>query len=378
MLKVYLTNNVSDFDKYACTIFDTNPSVIGLDTETDICGVGVDVLQLCYEGKEMIFDYTIEIPLYNTDKHYNVCIFLLSKYKLDVLPNYIKKILKSKNIVKVGCDITTDIMRINQKYVGKIDGCVDTQYIAKSIGMLDYSLDSLSKKFLGINKSKTDLSANWSENITTKQLKYAAMDAYMSLLTYTSFFKYDNTNNKKNIVNDIIFNVEDEYEDLLYFLVHKSTIFNNDKNTNSVNKITNVIINGYTKWIKLYSRTEIMTNAKNAIVYLCDNCYFEYDEMYDEIKLNTDDSSRRVKHKNTSFTQNEIKLLTPDIINRIRSIEPASGMKLKSLINFIHNSLWSTESHDVRHTKSEFMVKYLIEHDYLVRNNNKYYVNKKI
>ena len=28
MLKVYLTNNVLDFDKYACNILDDNPSVI--------------------------------------------------------------------------------------------------------------------------------------------------------------------------------------------------------------------------------------------------------------------------------------------------------------------------------------------------------------
>lgn len=143
----------------------------------------------------LIFDHHSEILLgnddtpSNTNKNYNVFIFLLSKYEINYLPKYITKILKSKNIIKVGCDITTDIMRIKQKYVIDIDGYVDTQYISKSIGILDYFLDSLSKRFLDMNKSKTDLLANWSKNITNKQMKYAAMDAYMSLMTYNRFSK---------------------------------------------------------------------------------------------------------------------------------------------------------------------------------------------
>lgn len=52
-----------------------------------------------------------------------------------------------------------------------------------------------------------------------------------------------------------------------------------------MSKIINVIINGYTKWIKLYSKMEIKDNTKIVIEYLCDNDYFEYNDIYDDIKL---------------------------------------------------------------------------------------------
>lgn len=136
--------------------------VIGFDTETRPsfrAGVSykVGLLQLATES---------------------VCyLFRLSHIRLD---NRILKILGSRQILKVGADVTGDIRSLHALRHFHADGFVDLQLEASRWGIEEKSLRKLSAIVLGQRVSKAQRLSNWeAESLTPQQQEYAATDAWI-------------------------------------------------------------------------------------------------------------------------------------------------------------------------------------------------------
>ena len=108
----------------------------------------------------------------------SVCyLFRLSHIRLD---NRILKILGSRQILKVGADVTGDIRSLHALRHFHADGFVDLQVEASRWGIEEKSLRKLSAIVLGQRVSKAQRLSNWeAESLTPQQQEYAATDAWI-------------------------------------------------------------------------------------------------------------------------------------------------------------------------------------------------------
>ena len=108
----------------------------------------------------------------------SVCyLFRLSQIRLS---NSILKILGSKQIVKVGADVTGDIRALHALRHFQADGFVDLQIEASRWGIEEKSLRKLSAIVLGERVSKAQRLSNWeATTLTEQQQEYAATDAWV-------------------------------------------------------------------------------------------------------------------------------------------------------------------------------------------------------
>lgn len=108
----------------------------------------------------------------------DVCyLFRLSQIRLS---NSIIKILGSKQIIKVGADVTGDIRSLHALRHFHADGFVDLQVEASRWGIEEKSLRKLSAIVLGERVSKAQRLSNWEATILTEQQQeYAATDAWI-------------------------------------------------------------------------------------------------------------------------------------------------------------------------------------------------------
>lgn len=137
-------------------------AVIGFDTETrPSFRAGVS--------------YKVGLLQLSTD---TVCyLFRLSHIRLD---NRILKILGSRQILKVGADVTGDIRSLHALRHFHADGFVDLQVEASRWGIEEKSLRKLSAIVLGERVSKAQRLSNWeAESLTSQQQEYAATDAWI-------------------------------------------------------------------------------------------------------------------------------------------------------------------------------------------------------
>ena len=108
----------------------------------------------------------------------DVCyLFRLSQIRLS---NSILKILGSKQIIKVGADVTGDIRSLHALRHFHADGFVDLQVEASRWGIEEKSLRKLSAIVLGERVSKAQRLSNWeATTLTDQQQEYAATDAWV-------------------------------------------------------------------------------------------------------------------------------------------------------------------------------------------------------
>lgn len=101
------------------------------------------------------------------------------------LPKAVRDILSSKSIFKSGVAIKDDI-RILQKVANfEPNGFVELQEYVKRFGIESFSLKKLTVIALGFRISKGERLSNWeAEPLTSKMQRYAATDAWVSLLIY--------------------------------------------------------------------------------------------------------------------------------------------------------------------------------------------------
>lgn len=97
----------------------------------------------------------------------------------------ILKILASKHIIKVGAAVRDDIKGLRALRQFTPEGFVDLQSIVKDYGIDDLSLRKLAAITMGIRISKAQRLSNWeAHELTPMQQRYAATDAWVSLLIY--------------------------------------------------------------------------------------------------------------------------------------------------------------------------------------------------
>ena len=104
-------------------------------------------------------------------------LFRLSHVRLD---NRILKILGSRQILKVGADVTGDIRSLHALRNFHADGFVDLQVEASRWGIEEKSLRKLASIVLNRRVSKAQRLSNWeAETLTEQQREYAATDAWV-------------------------------------------------------------------------------------------------------------------------------------------------------------------------------------------------------
>lgn len=137
-------------------------TIIGFDTETRPsfrAGVSYKVALLQLSTEEVCY------------------LFRLSQIRLS---NSILKILGSKQIIKVGADVSGDIRALHALRHFHADGFVDLQVEASRWGIEEKSLRKLSAIVLGERVSKAQRLSNWEATILTdQQQEYAATDAWV-------------------------------------------------------------------------------------------------------------------------------------------------------------------------------------------------------
>ena len=351
MLHIKLTQNFEDFDNFCKEIITCNPNIIGLDTETlkhtnsDI--FGIDIIQFCIEITHLDFiqeEYYQSIKI-DGNRKYVSYVFKMSEHYKYALPSKMRTILENKNMIKVGCDIMTDVYRMKQIYDFVDRGYVDNQYIATSLGNKDFSLNALSLKYMGIKKyNSNDI------------ILYAAWDAYLSLCTYLCLIgKYNKmieTNIKTINVN------KQEIDNLLYHLINKTTLFTN--NTTTKKKLINTINTCYAVWTKKYNKEEVNTLINYTIKYWSDKNIITIND--DNVFLNINDNNTKNSSSNNSM------------MDKLFKVIPEKGMKKQSMINFISNSFYFNETKENKFKKSSEFIQNLIETGKLKKTNSLKYI----
>ncbi len=101
------------------------------------------------------------------------------------LPQEVADILANPNICKIGLAFKDDLngLRKHRKYTPK--NCIDLQKIVLNYGILDLGLQKMFAIVFGKRISKTQRLTNWENPVLTpEQCRYAATDAWATLLIY--------------------------------------------------------------------------------------------------------------------------------------------------------------------------------------------------
>ncbi len=132
-------------------------------------------------------------PAFNPGQHYLPALlqiatgeraFLFRLNKIG-LPAAVADILANPNVCKVGLAFKDDLngLRKHRKYTPK--NCIDLQKIVLNYGILDLGLQKMFAIVFGKRISKTQRLTNWENPVLTpEQCRYAATDAWATLLIY--------------------------------------------------------------------------------------------------------------------------------------------------------------------------------------------------
>ena len=155
--------------KDACTIL-IKEKLLGFDTETrPAFNKGQSYLPslLQLAGKKVVY------------------LFQLSKCGL---PDSITNLLSNVNIIKSGVAINQDLIELQQILNFEPGGFIDLGDIARSKGLPHHGLRGLAAYLLNFRISKSTRTSNWSANqLTKKQIKYAATDAWLGRELYLKY-----------------------------------------------------------------------------------------------------------------------------------------------------------------------------------------------
>ena len=405
MLQIKVTNCVEDFNLFSNEILNSGCTVIGLDTETSINAEnnGIDILQLCINSSSINSssinsskNISLEIKL-NENNNYIAYIFMISKF---CISKKLKQILENNRLIKVGCDITNDIPRMQNSFNFIPRAFVDTQYIAKSLQLNTISLDGLGKLLVNMGKSNLSGTSNnllhskWNNNLSDIQIKYAGLDAYLSLVTYTGLLNTNYTNTKINDNNNDNNKLDLKIEalDIFKYLKYNSTIFQSKKNITE-DKIINILRSSYNKWVNNYSRGVIIEKTQSILKYLIDNKYLYKNPTDYSIKLYYKNKEKDIHTKDIHTKDIHTKDIHIEAIHtkdihietiHIEAIQILNHLKYKSTIfhskktitlDKLMNVLGSSYKPWINNYTKEIIVKksknvlnYLILHDYLYKN----------
>lgn len=225
---IHLADTWDQIEINASNLLLARPTILGFDTETTIGRrenpTAASIIQLATNEDSYIFQ------IYNIYQKYGK------------LPGKLVKILENPTIVKVGIDLTGDIIAL-EFYGIKAKGMIDAQLIARTMNLTDLSLNGLGKRFISgfIEKEKLDHTWNWDHDLTAEQVGYAGYDAFHPIYIYQGILKGVNISTPKVVV-DL---VKDEYN-FLNWVKHNLPI--------KYDSLINKTANSYGPWVKRYTK----------------------------------------------------------------------------------------------------------------------------
>lgn len=115
----------------------------------------------------------------------DVYIFQLSKLHDKAV---LGELMGAPGIIKSGVSVRDDLKGLKNHFGFMEHGFVDLGEVAKKMGMLTHGLRNLSANLMGVRISKSAQCSNWArEALSTKQIVYAATDAWISRELYLRF-----------------------------------------------------------------------------------------------------------------------------------------------------------------------------------------------
>ena len=271
MLRVInITNEATllqDVDSAVRTIESLDPSVCGLDTETTVVKYKsnarhdqkASILQLCFRGLHGVVPGGIASPGVSTIVHekikedYTVWIFPLKRLydQLGSLPPSLLRLLLRPTLAKVSVAILNDYDTLKRSYGVPLASCLPLEVVGLSLGIRETSLRDLAVRFTGYDKGEVVL-GNYDQILTDAQIKYAAIDAYLSLATYermVDVFGFVKTKKMPMLAPE-------EIDSIYRHILDRTTLFMSKKAI-GFNKFYNVLSNGYADWKKNYHAPEM-------------------------------------------------------------------------------------------------------------------------
>jgi len=93
----------------------------------------------------------------------------------------------TKKVIKVGLGVINDLRKLRTQFGIVPKGMLDVAEMAKYFGFGNLGLKGLASDVLGWEISKKQAQSNWGQGVLSPaQRKYAATDAYVTLLIYQS------------------------------------------------------------------------------------------------------------------------------------------------------------------------------------------------
>lgn len=115
----------------------------------------------------------------------------LFQLKLIPLENGLAQLLGSRKIIKSGVSVRDDILGLKRLHKFKAGGFIDLGEVSSDLNMQTHGLRNLTANLLGFRISKASQCSNWAKDqLTPKQVAYAATDAWISRELYLAFAKF--------------------------------------------------------------------------------------------------------------------------------------------------------------------------------------------
>lgn len=155
--------------KHVASVFDEirRYEVVGFDTET----------RPSFRKGQL---FKVSLMQLATPKH----VFLIRLHHTGITPEIVA-FLESGDVLKTGIGIRDDLSALNRIHRFKPEGFVDLVPLAREAGLKVESVKKLAGLVLGFRISKSAQTSNWeAKTLTTKQIEYAATDAWVCLELY--------------------------------------------------------------------------------------------------------------------------------------------------------------------------------------------------
>ncbi len=108
-------------------------------------------------------------------------------FQLNLLgfPDELRRLLADPDIVKTGVAVDFDLQQLKRLGTFQEEGFVELATVARESGIKNRGLRSLAAVLLGFRISKSAQRSNWgADNLSEKQLRYAATDAWVGREIY--------------------------------------------------------------------------------------------------------------------------------------------------------------------------------------------------
>lgn len=244
----YVISSSEEVSVYIEKLSSGNVNTFGFDTETTIDRV-VD------KG----FPSVVQI-------HTSTECYIFQVYRMwkrdGCFPSRLSKFLSNPHYIKVGIGSENDVRQLEQCYSMRCSGIIDVQHIARSMNLVDISMDGLARKYIPhIPKgNKSSIYTNWDIDLSEKHIQYAATDGLLSLLIYKQMFNIQDT---KIDTHAFVSTVEDD--ELLRWLSQGGRL-----PARGMDSIVNMVSNSYGRWAKMYTKGDKDLYTRQCVGRLID------------------------------------------------------------------------------------------------------------